>query len=327
MILQAKNAQTIQWTLTDDQTPPQPVTGALVKATLFAGRSSGNPNVTTGIPTAPIINVTLVEVGVLAPGVYQALIPGTLNPPQNGVGYTLVVDATIASAQVYHAEEPVYVVLDSSPLDLVTVSQVKDWLGIPTTNESSDNTIQFLITGFSQYVVNQTGIQSFNSVQQYDEILDGNGRGRMFVNNPPIQSIVSLNIGGVAVPPSSGPTIPGYYIEQQKRSIAFRSSGWSLAPPQSIFPYLFISGQGNVELVYNGGYITTPFDLAVSAMKAVSIYYQRKDYQDLASKTLSTGNGTGTIAYRQWTLAGMSGMNLPAEIMDVVSFYSRYARP
>lgn len=327
MILPAKNAFTIQWTLTDDQTPPQPVLGATVKATLYSGRSSGNPNVVPGVATAPIVNVTLVEVGISAPGVYQALIPGTLNPPQSGMGYTLVVDGTIASAQVYHAEEAVYVVLDSSSLDLVTISQVKDWLGIPQTNDSNDNTLQFLITGFSQYVANQTGIQSFNSVQQYDEVFDGNGRGRMFVNNPPIQSVISLTIGGVAVPASTGATIPGYYIEQQKRSIAFRASGWSLMPPQSIFPYLFISGQGNVELVYNGGYITTPFDLAVAAMKAVSIYYQRKDYQDLASKTLSTGNGTGTIAYRQWTLAGASGMNLPAEIVDVISFYSRYARP
>lgn len=319
MILQAKNAFTIQWSLTDDQTPPKPVTGATVVATLYAGRSSGNPNGVPGVATAPIVNITLVEVGVSAPGVYQALIPGTLNPPSNGIGYTLVVDGTIAAAPVYHKEEPVFVILDSSPIDLVTLDQVKDWLGIADDNSDNDNTIQFLITAFSKYVINQTGISSFNSVQQFTEIYDGNGNSRMFVNNPPIQTLISLIIGSNTVPISTSTITSGIYVEQSQKSIAFRYSAGALYPPLGIYPYRFIPGQGNVQITYMGGYITTPYDLGMAVMKAVSIYYDRADYQDMASKTLSTGNGSGTIRYRDW--------QLPPEVNDVISFYSRYARP
>lgn len=318
MILRAKNAFTIQWILKDDQTPPQPVNNATMTVTLYANRSSGNPNIVPGTPVAPIINVSMPYV-VATDGIYQAFIAGTLNPPQNGIGYTLVIDATISGNPVYHQEEPVFVILDSSPIDLVTLEQTKAWLGIPEENTDNDNTIQFLITGFSQYVINQTGIASFNSIQQYTECLDGNGNSRIFVNNPPIQELVSLIIGSYTVPMSGDGITPGAYIEQQKRSIAFRSSGQALMTPQSIYPYRFILGQGNVFITYMGGYITTPYDLAVAAMKASSIYYQRKDYQDLASKTLSTGNGSGTIRYRDWVL--------PPEITDVIGFYSRYARP
>lgn len=318
MILRAKNAFTIQWTLTDDQTPPQPVNNATMTATLYAGRSAGNPNAVPGTPVAPIIDVSMPYVAA-TDGIYQAAIAGTLNPPSNGIGYTLVIDATVAAQPVYHAEEPVFVILDSSPIDLVTLEQTKDWLGISDDNTENDNTLQFLITGFSQYVLNQTGFSSFNSVQTYTEIQDGGGRQRLFVRNPPIQSLVSLQIGSWQVPISTSLTTSGIYIENGGRSIAFRGSAGGLYPPYSIYPYAFIPGQGNVQITYNGGYVSTPYDLGMAAMKAASIYYERGDYQDMASKTLSTGNGSGTIRYRDWSL--------PPEVNDVISFYSRYARP
>ena len=91
-------------------------------------------------------------------------------------------------------------------------------------------------------------------------------------------------------------------------------------PPLSIFPYLFTPGIGNVQVSYSAGYTRCPYDLQEACFKAVAINYRRKEYIDLASKSLSAGAGvSGTISYRHWAL--------PPEIEAVINHYARYARP
>lgn len=207
-----------------------------------------------------------------------------------------------------------------SIVDMCSLAQAKDWLGIDASNTDDDSIIQSLITSFSQFILNKTGIASFNSVQNYTETYDGNGYIRLFLRNRPVTNVSSVTVGSYAIPQSTSVTTPGWFIEHSARSIAFRSTPNDLMPPQSIYPYYFTPGIGNVLISYSAGYSRVPTDLQEAVYKAVAIYYRRKDYIDFDSKALSSGAGvSGTIKYRGWSL--------PPEIDSVIDFYSRYARP
>lgn len=205
---------------------------------------------------------------------------------------------------------------EANDIDLITLAQVKSWLNIPATNTDDDNTIQFLITGFSKYVLDYTGIDCFNDIKSYSEIHDGNGSGRIFVRNTPIVSVSAVKIGSYTLPQSTTLTGFGWFIDSSKKSIAIRTGSQATGS----FPARFTAGLGNVQIDYKAGYSEVPFALGEAAMKAVAINYKRKDWIDLASKSISAGSGTtGTTRYRDWSL--------PPEISQVLDTYSRYARP
>lgn len=307
------------WTLTDGSN--NPISGAVVVATLYANRNIQNVTQFPGTPVIDFTSINLVESPV---GTYSNIIAATFNPPASTIGFVVVVTATLGSTTLGVWSTPAVIDPPQLSNDLVQLDLVKQWLGISTLangqpNTDADGVIQFLISSFSTYVYNRTGITSFNSVKQFTEIYDGNGASRMFLRNRPIQTLISVQMGSYAVPQSTAITAAGVYIDPSQNSLAFRSSGFSLMPPSSIYPYLFIPGQGNIQVVYTAGYTSVPFDLQEACMKAVKINYVRKDWVDLASKSLSTGGGaTGTTRYRDWAL--------PPEVERILEFYSRYSR-
>lgn len=204
-------------------------------------------------------------------------------------------------------------------IDLIALDQVKDWCSIAETNTDEDSILQFFITSFSQYVLNRTGVSSFNSVVQYTDTYDGNGRERLFVRNPPIQTLISAVAGTFNYPFSTGPSVAGIFVEDSQKSIAFRSQVGVLYPPMAIYPYYFPRGIGNIQVTYMGGYNSVPYDLQEICMEEIAILYFRKDWKDLASKAQSAGGGvTGTTTYRSWHLQPRSE--------TILHFYMRYAR-
>lgn len=204
------------------------------------------------------------------------------------------------------------------PIDLIALDQVKSWCSIAETNTDDDSILQFFITSFSQYVLNRTGIDSFNSVVQYTDTYDGNGNERLFVRNPPIQTLISVVAGTFSFPQSSGPSISGVFVEDSQKSIAFRSQVGVLYPPMAIYPYYFPRGIGNIQVTYMGGYNSVPYDLQEICMEEIAILYVRQDWKDLASKSLAVGGVTGTTTYRSWHLQPRSEA--------ILHFYQRYAR-
>jgi hypothetical protein len=307
----------ITWNLTDQLGVP--ITGATVNATCYVDQNIQNPTLYPGTPIAGFNNVVFTETPALS-GIYIVILPASISPPQCTIGYVTVISALLGPTAVGTWTIPTVFVPPQNIIDLVTLEQAKDWLGIASSNTDSDGTIQFIISAFSEYVINRTGISSFNSIQTYNETYDGNGASRMFVRNPPIQSLILLQIGSNQISVSSGPTSTGIYVEDSRKSIAFRSSGWALYPPQSIYPYVFTSGQGNVLVSYLGGYTSVPFDLGETCMKVVGINYTRQAFIDLASKTIAAGGGaTGTTRYRDWAM--------PPECERVIYFYQRRAMP
>ena len=321
MIFYAKNAFTLQWTLVDQSN--NPINNAVVTATLYAGRSIVNPDSFPGVAVSPISNVTLTYV-LSSNGVYQAAIPATLDPPPDITGFVLVIDGTVTAVPVYHYEELSTVVNaqgTTSSADLCTLGQVKSWLGMnPTAVSKDDALLQLLISSFSTWVLHRTGRDSFNTVQTYTETQDGNGGARLFLRNSPITSVTSVNVGNYAIPQSTNVASNGWFIEDSKKSLALRYSrnNYSTQVPTGLYPYQFMRGIGNIIVVYSAGYTAVPFDLQEAVMKAVGVNYHRKDWIDLASKTLSAGQGvSGSTVYHKWIL--------PPEIIMVLDRYTRRA--
>ena len=298
----------LNWTLTDSQQPPQPINGATMQATLYAGRSIRNPDQIPGTPVQPIVGLVLPYISA---GLYGTTVPGTLDPPLNGVGYVLVIDAQLGGLQIYHKEQPVVIETAGDNIDLTTVDAVKN--RVVVTGSSDDAEIQAAITSFSQWLLEYTGQGTLNSIQQYDETYDGNGNNRMMLRTWPIQSLVSVTVGGAPIPilttPSNGNW--GVYVAPSQRWITMRGGVGGM----SNFPYsrymfawggrqrgpCFSLGIGNVEIVYNAGYPDTPPDIEYAVRCVVALNYKRKGWQDMQSKGISnTGGSSSTTRYQDW---------------------------
>lgn len=311
---QALQTQQLSWTLADQNN--NPITGATVKATLYSNRSRFTPTVSPGVADSVFNNLTLTETPA-ASGIYVTLIPESFNPSPALINFiTVITGVDSGNNQIGVWEIPTVVVPEQRNIDLVSLSDVKSWMGFDPSNTSCDSIIQLIITSFSQYVLNRTGIQSFKQVSQYTDVYDGNGNSRLFLDNRPILSLLSVIIGSYTVPLSTSLVNPGIFIERGGLSIAFRDPGWSLTAPLSLYPYRFLRGTGNVQVTYTAGYNAVPYDLQEIVIEIVAQNYKRKDWIDLASKNISTPGAAGSTVYRSWALTPMAER--------VINYYSRY---
>jgi len=321
MTFPVKTSFVLNWTLKDTQDPPQPINGATVTATLYAGRSLRDPNGTPGTPVVPISGLVLPFVSA---GLYSTTVPGTLDPPLDGVGYVLVVDGQLSAVQIYHAEQPVVIETAGDSIDLTTVDLVKARAQV--TSNSEDDEIQAAVTGFSKYVLRYTGQASLNSILSHDEFYDGNGNNKLYLRNYPILSLNTVKIYGTVIPISTQPTAWGVYIGQSGKYIGLR--GW--LGNFTAFPYpmppmyvgsnrnpAFLRGAANVEVDYTAGYADTPPDLEYAVRCIVAINYKRKGWQDQAARTVTGGGTSNTTRYQAW--------EWPPEYACIIEQYKRMA--
>lgn len=312
-----KTSFTLSWTLADAD--EDPINNATVTATLYAGRSLRDPSGVPGTPVAPIVGLVLGYVA-SSSGVYSVVVPGTLDPALDGVGYVLTVDATVGGNPIYHAEQPVVVQTAGDSIDLTTVEAVKDRAEV--SSDTDDAEIQAAITGFSRYLLNLAGVGSLNSLVSYDEYYNGNGNRQMFVRNPPIQKLTAVVVGLQTIPLSGSPAVWGAVVSPDRRSIFLRDGVGGGGVPYtrgerfSCGPR-FTRGVQNVRLAYDGGYPDTPEDLEYAVRCVVAINYKRKGWQDQASRATSTQGGSATTSYRNW--------KWPPEYDAIFEYYTRKA--
>lgn len=217
--------------------------------------------------------------------------------------------------------------LTPSPMDLTTLDNVKDYLGIDTDND--DNLLQSLITANGFYWLwfcglgNQNGVNTqspLNSVCSFTDTYDGNGSNRFYLRNRPIISVASLQINGVSIPQSSGYGQAGFLIDGDAKSLAiqqgsagatanFSFQGWPW--PQS-GPY-FQKGIQNILVNYSAGFEVTPFDVELASKQTVALTWQKKGRQDVASEAMAMG--AGTISFRNFTI--------PPEALKTMIAYQR----
>ena len=302
------------------------ITGASVQSTLYSGRQIADASQYPGTPDPIFQNISMPEIAAPS-GIYQAIIPATFNPNSSPSGFVVVVTATITSVNIGTWSTAAVVVPAATSIDMVTLNDVKSWLDVEEDNTDDDGLLQILITGFSRYVLNRTGMASFG-VNTYTEIYDGNGSQDLFLRNFPVTTVTSVIVGNYTVPQSTGLTIPGWYIDPHQKSIVLRSvggSGWGwgsgisayMMVPGSIFPQSFIPGRGNIQVIYQAGFTSLPADLYELVMETIGIFYARKDWKDMASRALAIQGGSGTTVFkRDW---------LPEGTETVLRYYQRRA--
>ncbi len=94
------------------------------------------------------------------------------------------------------------------------------------------------------------------------ETHDGDGGTILFLDRAPLVSITSLTIDGVAIPSSTGVTVPGYI--PYHNSIRLRG-------------YTFTEGMQNVVAVVTAGYESIPTDFLQQLVAMAAYWFVRKN--------------------------------------------------
>jgi hypothetical protein len=178
----------------------------------------------------------------------------------------------------------------SSPLDLVTLAQVQNWLIQQGSmiNANEPQMIQDAITAFSVFVLRQTGRgpqdgsqpdvlngqSPFVTPVSYFEIRDGNGNSKLPLRNWPIVSVQGVTFGGIAVPASTGPL--GAAV------VAFAGTGYAA---NNVIP---VPGG-------TGGTITVDAVSVAGAVTQSHVTAVGSGYTTTGKVALSGGSGTGLV--------------------------------
>ena len=159
---------------------------------------------------------------------------------------------------------------------LCALADVKTYLGIGSA--STDALLTSLINNVSAAIESYCS-RTFLS-QTYTETRNGSGANRMYCNNAPITSVLSVAVDGYAIPASFTPTTYGWVFDT---SLIYIRQG----TPYSGSPNCFSKGVQNVQLVYVAGYATIPSDLAQACIEWVAYKFAKRDRIDRRSETLA----------------------------------------
>lgn len=154
-------------------------------------------------------------------------------------------------------------------LDLVTLSNMKAWLGIDTEDPVRDQMLKNMITQMSRAICNSLNRQTLipSTVTEY---YSGNGKNRLLLKNWPVHSIVSLKIDGIAVSIATSSTSNGIFLEPAEEQ-----------PP------------GNMQMVYYRGGVFPKGDLNIEVTYMCG-------YKTAELVTITTNTATASNSYGQW---------------------------
>lgn len=238
-----------------------------------------------------------------APGVYRFKWVGTAPVVAVQEGSTWVTDVLIVPRAI----------------DLTDVPTVRTFCELQS--DADDGLIQIGISGFSMFMLHACGYGPADGsvptqsplVQQvpFNEWYDGNGHNRLFLRNSPIGTVTVLTINGRAIPASTAWGLMGWVVDDTRKSISLRAGGGGSSGTSNFFSargggLCFIRDNvnpQNINVQYTAGYAGVPFDLAEMAMRVVGQNYKRRQWIDLASKSISAQGGTGTTRYRDWAMS------------------------
>ena len=192
----------------------------------------------------------------------------------------------------------------ASPCDLVTLADLKSWLGITGTDD--DVLLARLITQISRGIFNVIDRPAILP-SAYTETYDGGNDVSIMLRQWPVISVSSCIVDGVAIPPS--PALVGGASAQ----IGYVLDSSDATPPGamqrlSLRGYLFTCGIQNVTLSYSAGYQISNESVAIPTTPPYSVSAQAP-YGDWASdggvvysKGVSLTAVTGTLAAGQYAV-------------------------
>ena len=173
---------------------------------------------------------------------------------------------------------------------LVTLSEAKAYI-TPVTDDIGesltaflDSAIQIISDKIEEYVGH--GIIA----QNYTGYYDGNGRAKLFVENYPINNLISLQF---KYNPTDTSWNDFYSGSQTGNQVAYSNH-------IQLWTQNFPCGMKNIKVVYNAGYTVVPGDIKQIALEAIQEYYnyskQGNDTLGFKSKTFG-GESAQTAVY------------------------------
>lgn len=163
--------------------------------------------------------------------------------------------------------------------DLCMLQDVKDYIFRGGGNQTNvdDNLLQRIISGASEWIRQETSREF--TAGNVTEIRSGTGGRIMFVKCPPINSVTSVHIDGSSISAKSS-NVADFL---NSNGYSFQANGTYIA----LSGHIFARGIDNVQLIYNGGYNSVPFDLEQACIEMVGWTYRELDRLGMISKTLA----------------------------------------
>ncbi len=181
--------------------------------------------------------------------------------------------------------------------DLVTLAEVKAYLGINSTNE--DAKLTSLITKTSQFIKTYCGFSIIDHYEE-DKIEIFNGGPQFLLAEYPLNSLTSVEYSSDYGQTYTPLIVYTDYVYNSSKEAVTTVTGKSFA--NSINGY---------RVTYTGGYETTPEDLKLAVFDLIS-YYQKSDMA--VKSTRSPGSSATQVEY-------IVNATLPSHIRRVLDMY------
>lgn len=199
-------------------------------------------------------------------------------------------------------------------VNLVSLAQIKAWLGIDTLVTTYDSRLNIMIAGFSKKVVEFTGDDFQKTiVGPPGEIMDGTRSDFLVPRGLPIISVEHIELhvdvtglGGLDLDPDEYQAQPGGI--QLKR----------LNSPQ---------GRSNVLIQYTYGYETVPEDVQMAMLLAVEAGYLRQTGKRIGISSRSKTVGPGVSESENYLRAWDEDSGLPKEAIALLQSYKTFEWP
>lgn len=168
---------------------------------------------------------------------------------------------------------------------LTTLPNAKEWLMIDATNNNHDALISRLITSASAFIESWCGV-TFGQAT-YTETYNGTGTDRLTLRQNNVTAVVSVMVGGVAVPVA--PNAQGYgfgfddhqlYMMGGSAAYGYRGSGYNVFPMDN----------QNVVVTYTAGYVVPagiPADLEQACLELIAYKFNERKHTGKSVEALA----------------------------------------
>lgn len=191
---------------------------------------------------------------------------------------------------------------------LVTLNEVKDWLGISGTEH--DTVLTIINNAMSQAIINYCETDFVKHEDQVD-ILDGNRSDVILTREIPIIAVHEIRY--FVEPDGSG----GEIIDSTK---------YQVLPEAIVIPDLPTPNhRARVRVLYDWGYDGVPDDVKLCALQAVEAEFRRKGKKSLGGGARSKKDESETMATDNTSWDAKTG--LPTVLVSKLTTYKRFEFP
>ena len=181
---------------------------------------------------------------------------------------------------------------------LTDLASVKRYLSISVA--TSDDILNDMIVGASAALQNFLNRDLFSAPRS--DVLDGNGKDRMFLRHWPITAVSALKINGVSVPAAN--------------PADFNSAGFRFDENLLMLQgYRFAPGTRNIAIQYTAGYTVIPDEIKLACTLTVALRFREREWTGYTSKSLA-----GETVSFQLT-------DIPATVRAALGSYRRVVWP